>query len=184
MRQQTPVFFVGVAGFLAGVFLTLLTISITFSAQPVFCLNGFVQPVFSPGAEDEILSLISSTNSSLDLMLYQFSYSGLKQALVSAAARGARVRLILDPKINANLETASFLSKKGVQVKWGSQEFVYTHAKLAIVDARCVLVGSINWSRHALFFNREAAIILCDSSAVNRFQKVFEDDWQAASPVV
>lgn len=138
--------------------------------------------VISPGSEQEILSFLQSANSSLDVMLYQFSYAPFKAALVETAKRGVRVRLILEPKIDSNLATASFLSQNGVEVRWGSQDFSSTHAKALSADGKCVLVGSINWSRHAVQENREIAIIDCSPTAAE-FEKIFEKDWAKATLV-
>lgn len=138
--------------------------------------------VASPGSEETILDFISSANRSLDVMLYQFSYPPFKAALAEAARRGVAVRLILDPKIDANLETASFLAANGVAVRFASQEFASTHAKAAAVDSKCLLAGSINWSRHAVQENREIAVIDCSETAAE-FEKLFGEDWAEATQV-
>ena len=128
-------------------------------------------------------SALYTTQKQLDLTLYQFSYSGLKDALIELRTRGVRVRLILEPRVDSNLETASFLSKRGVDVRWASLEYTNTHSKLALIDERCVLVGSINWSRSAVQTNREAAVFFCDAATARVFQKTFEQDWLDATPV-
>jgi len=141
-----------------------------------------VYAVISPPAESQVLAFIASANNSLDVMLYQFSHSPFKTALVQAVARGVRVRLILEPKVDSNLATAEFLNARGVEVRWASQEFANTHAKTAVADGFCALVGSINWSRHAALLNREIALVACNFPAVQEIQRVFEQDWGKATP--
>jgi len=145
--------------------------------------SATVQAVFSPeGSEPALLTLISSAQSHLDIMLYQFSYAPLQDALIAAQARGVRVRLILDPKIEANLYTAEKLAQGGVQVRWASRDFASTHAKFLIADGSGVFVGSTNWSRHAMVLNREAAVVIQNGKIAGSFQSVFESDWSLASP--
>ncbi len=142
-----------------------------------------VETVFSPGSEARLVAFVDSTQRSIDVELYEFSNSALKAALVRAAQRGVRVRLILEPKVDSNLGTADFLGSRGVLVRWGSQKFSNTHAKSAVADANCVLAGSINWSQHAVDSNREAAFIVCGGDAPAEFERVFEADWTDATTV-
>ncbi len=141
-----------------------------------------IQPVFSPGqSEPALLHLIGSAHTSLDVMLYQFSYTPLQDALVEARRRGVTVRLILDPKIESNLFTAEKLSLAGIQVRWANRDFASTHAKFLVADGRSVFVGSTNWSRHAMHMNREAAVLIHNPQIAASFQSIFESDWSLAS---
>lgn len=142
-----------------------------------------VEAVFSPGqSEPALLSLIASAQSGLDVMLYQFSYAPLQDALIAAQARGVQVRLILDPKIESNLYTAEKLANAGVQVRWASSDYASTHAKFLVSDGQSVFVGSTNWSRHAMVLNREAAVVVRNGIIAGSFQRIFESDWSIARP--
>jgi len=116
-------------------------------------------------------------------MVYQFSNAKLREALVAAAARGVRVRLILEPKVDANLDTGVFLASRGVSVRWASQKYYNTHAKFAVFDGECVFVGSTNWSRAAFESNREAAVKVCGAGIAGEFEKIFETDWLIATAI-
>jgi phosphatidylserine/phosphatidylglycerophosphate/cardiolipin synthase-like enzyme len=126
---------------------------------------------------------VDSSQKSLDAELYQFSNSALKAALVRAVQKGVIVRLILEPKVDGNIETAEFLVARGVQVKLASQAFTNTHSKAAAVDETCLLAGSINWSQRAVDSNREVALITCGGTQAQEFESVFEADWSKATPV-
>jgi phosphatidylserine/phosphatidylglycerophosphate/cardiolipin synthase-like enzyme len=146
-----------------------------------------VETIFSPGSEARLVSFIDSSQKSLDVELYQFSNSALKAALVRAVRRGVVVRVILEPKVDGNLETAEFLQGKGVAVRFAWQGFTNTHAKAAVADDFCLLAGSINWSQRAVDSNREVAILTCDASAASaarEFESVFENDWEKAMQVM
>ena len=77
--------------------------------------------VADPADADAIIvntcGFVESAKSSRDLELFEFSHQGLKEALVDAVSRGVRVRLILDPKVDLNLATATFLKEHGARPK-------------------------------------------------------------------
>lgn len=141
-----------------------------------------VSPLFSPGAEDGIISLMSSARESIDVEVYVFTHYSLADALIDAKERGVMVRVILEPRLDssANQRLFEYLSANGVDVRWASLTFSRTHSKLMIIDGKKVLVGSINFSRSALTTNREAAVVFT-GSGVAAFRDVFESDWNAAS---
>lgn len=154
-----------------------------------YIANGLMEPfsevnakaVFSPdGSEQSLLYAIANSEKTLDIMLYQFSYEPLQEALAKAASRGVRVRVILDRKVDSNLYTAGALETGGVEVRWASKEYASTHSKLLIADAKSVFVGSQNWSRHAMKLNREAALWVEDEKIAGDFGRVFEEDWLKA----
>ncbi len=143
-----------------------------------------IEPVFSPGADGPVLAFVSSAQETLDVELYQFSYPPLKEALVAAAGRGVRVRLLLEPRVESNLQTAAFLASKGVAVRWASTSYTNTHSKTAVADGKRVLVGSINWSGNAMKTNRESGVVVGDPSVAQEFERVFEEDWADGTPAV
>lgn len=148
------------------------------------CLNESVYALISPPVADELVGAIDSAQNSIDVMLYQFSYSGLKTALANAEERGVRVRIILEPRVDSNFPTAEFLDSKGIEVRWASQKFANTHAKMAIIDGKKIIVGSINWSQHAMFQNREVGVLIESEALAQQLLGVFEADWAIASDYV
>ncbi|MCX6767986.1 MAG: phospholipase D-like domain-containing protein [Candidatus Micrarchaeota archaeon] len=194
--QLKTLILVAVAAFAAGAFLSPLlpapasqanagpfTALALFSPNGAHCVNGSVEAIISPPAEKEMVAAVSSARETLDILLFQFSSTAMKEAVVNALGNGARVRIILEPRVDANLETAAFLKEKGADARWATTDFAYTHAKLAIIDGRRVLVGSINWSKNALTKNREAEVLVDDAALAREFQQVFEEDWAEATPV-
>ena len=173
--------------FLLGVFLSSLLPPgaplLQLSTQPL-PLGDSVQSLFSPGVLPAILNEISSASNSLEIQLYQFSYPELKNALAEAALRGVRVRIILEPRVDSNLDTALFLKQNNVSVRWATRGYTNTHSKTMVADGKRVLVGSINWSRNAMKTNREAAVVIENQELAREFQKIFEEDWGKASEVI
>jgi len=141
-----------------------------------------VSAIFSPDGGDEIISVVRSASSSIDVELYVFSYRRLADELIGAKERGVRVRVLLEPTLsgsNPNLEMAEYLGDAGIEVRWALPSRT-NHAKFAIIDGRKVLVGSHNWSYSAMSTNREASVLVEDEEAVGEFEAVFEEDWNAA----
>ena len=175
---RRPLFFIFVLAslsFFAGFFFHAL-VPLPGASIPV--QTASVRPVFSPGqSEPELLGLIGSAQRSIDVMLYEFSYAPLSQALGAAQARGIPVRVLLDPDIGSNLYMAETLVKSGVSVRWASKQYSATHAKFMVVDGKTVFVGSTNWSRHAMQLNREAAVSIENPAVAKSFDDVFESDW-------
>ena len=164
---------VAVLAFLAGAFL--------FHPTGKSC-GCSVQTLFSPGAEPALVSLFSSSSKSIFVEIYQFSYTPLSQELERKAAQGVQVRVILDRTVTSNYETARELASKGVLVRFAPEHFARLHSKFAVIDSAVVLVGSTNWSFHAMFLNREAAVAISGCGAVSGFANTFEEDWAASEP--
>ncbi len=148
------------------------------------CLDGEVQYVISPGADDEIISYIRSSEKTVDVEMYLFNYRPLADELIEAANRGVKVRVILEPRLsgdNPNLEMMEYLRSNGIDARWGSLEYKLTHTKAMILDGKRVLLGSTNWSYSALKKNREYSILIDDKEIAEEFLKNFENDWDKAS---
>jgi phosphatidylserine/phosphatidylglycerophosphate/cardiolipin synthase-like enzyme len=150
--------------------------------QPAAACPDAVMPLFSPGAEAEIAHLIESANSSLDVEMYQFSYTPFADGLIDAQKRGVRVRVLLEPRLDGddNLNMMGYLRENGVGARWATLEFARTHSKTMAVDGKKVLVGSPNWSYSAMFRNRESAVVVEGRDVAAKFEEVFEEDWAKA----
>jgi len=175
----------GLLLFVLGVFFGFAAVSLL--AEPgkecARCMDGTVETVFSPGAEEEVLGLIRGANESIEVEMYLFNYMPLANELVKAKERGVDVRVILEPRLSGdeNLKMMKFLREKGISARWASLEYKLTHAKAMIVDKKKVLVGSTNWSMSAMTKNREYSVLIEDNGVVAEFIKNFEEDWEKAT---
>jgi phosphatidylserine/phosphatidylglycerophosphate/cardiolipin synthase-like enzyme len=141
-----------------------------------------------------VKDILEAPHKKIGVIMYNMrSYPGGKKpnpaqqllvSLVSAAAKGAEVRVVLeksghDEQINrSNAETAAFLKAGSVKVRFDSPE-VITHAKLVLADGVAVL-GSTNWGMAGFAKNEEANIELWESGAVAAYWKYFERQWNAS----
>lgn len=145
----------------------------SFASAPVT-----ISALFSPDAEDDVLTLINSATKSIDIEIYTFSSDEVVAALINAKNRGVKVRVIIEKRIagKQNEETFAALSGAGIEVRWASKDFTLTHSKFTIFDGVKVLVGSHNLSKNALRKNREASVIFTGPE-VAEFARIFEEDW-------
>jgi phosphatidylserine/phosphatidylglycerophosphate/cardiolipin synthase-like enzyme len=142
-----------------------------------------VLPVFSPYAENDIISMINNAEDSIDIEMYVLTSDDVVKALKNARDRGVVVRVILEKRVIGadNNEAFEALSSHGIEVRWASETFKLTHSKFMLVDGRRVLVGSHNFSKSALTMNREASVIIeNDPAVIGSFKKIFEEDWALA----
>ena len=157
-----------------------------------FSGNISVEAMFAPdNAEEAILKLLNSANESIYVQQnYIYLYWGdeinpFVEALVSAAARGVEVKVIIDVgSMSKSEDAAEYLLANGVDVRWSNDTyFVTTHNKGIIVDGKIVLISSINWSETSVRRNREAGIIVYCEKIAQYYVDVFNWDWIVSSPM-
>lgn len=140
--------------------------------------NPTVETVFSPEAEEEVLSFIRSAEESIDIEVYTFSSEEVAELLIQKHNEGVEVRVLMESRFSGgnNVEMYSLLREAGIDVKWASRSYKLTHSKFIIIDDKRVFVGSHNLSDSALEENREASVII-EGDVVKDFILAFEYDW-------
>lgn len=139
-----------------------------------------ISPLFSPGSGDDIVGLIRSARETIDLEMYVFTDESLARELVAAQARGVRVRVILESRVESDASVKKIpaaLLAGGVEARWASLKYALTHSKMMIIDGKKVLVGSINFSKSAQGKNREAAVLIESEEKTAQYAEIFEKDW-------
>ena len=168
--------------------LIYVVLGFVFGVLTYFFLSGSLSPpmitaVFSPENGNEIIDLIDSAQTSLDIEMYVFTSRDVIEALDRAKARGVEIRIIIERNVlsGQNDETYRELAAKGFNIRYASIAYKLTHAKFMILDGKSVLVGSHNLSNSALYENREASVIIRDPVTIAKFIEIFEKDWSIAS---
>jgi cardiolipin synthase len=135
--------------------------------------------VVSPtNAREQLLALMDGARVSLDLYAEVLRDPQLLDALVSAAERGVRVRIITSPSADFGAEMDA-LAASGVDIRLSSS--LYIHAKLIVVDGERAFVGSQNLSATSLDQNRELGIVVDDPVNLSRLTRTFSIDFRAAT---
>ncbi len=151
-------------------------------ASPCAGCNAKVEFVFSPNAEPDVISFISSAQKTIDVEMYVLTSDDIIRALSAAQKRGVKVRVIMEPRVDDSRRQKVFdeLNALGMEARWASLSYKLTHAKFVIVDGKKALLGSINFSMSALTLNREADVAV-EGGKVSEIISVFETDWQKAT---
>jgi phosphatidylserine/phosphatidylglycerophosphate/cardiolipin synthase-like enzyme len=126
---------------------------------------------------------INSANTSLDMTMYELVDTTAEQDLANAAARGVKVRVILDQNLEKSNNTTAynFLSGHGVSVVWANTSYAATHQKTITVDNRESLITTANLTSRYYSTGREFGVYDTDANDVSAVEKVFNADFAGSS---
>jgi phosphatidylserine/phosphatidylglycerophosphate/cardiolipin synthase-like enzyme len=130
--------------------------------------------------EPELLALIDSAQTSLDVMMYQLTRTSFVNALVAAANRGVAVRVLLDPDEGTSNTSRKKMIAAGAEVRDAPDDFAYAHAKVVIVDADLAAILSGNMNYHTMVSERNYAVLDRANDDVADAMAIFEHDWSGA----
>ncbi len=133
--------------------------------------------LWSPGAEEEILTIINRSEKSLEIYSQLMDYQKVTDALVAKAKEGVDVKVIITYASNWRSALAQ-LRNAGVHVRtYEGKKAIYIHTKVIISDGNYMYLGSQNFSSNSLNKNRELGIFVTDSKIISEIQSVFSKDW-------
>jgi phosphatidylserine/phosphatidylglycerophosphate/cardiolipin synthase-like enzyme len=132
-----------------------------------------VAPSPQDNAQPQLLALIESATTSIDIEAEEYDASGLEAdiatALENKAHAGVAVHMVLEDSTDTTQASAvAALQSKGGMVVG----YVYTttgldiHAKAIVVDGKTAFVGSENLSGGSLGYNRELGVVFNTPSEV------------------
>lgn len=140
----------------------------------------------SPGStRDETylaaVSALQAARESVDLTMAYFSPdAAIERALIDAAARGVRVRLLLPGLLDfggilhAGRAHYARLMAAGVEIY--EEPRALLHAKTLSIDGVLSTVGSANWDYLSFALNDELNVVVVDRDFGAQMRAVFEDD--------
>ena len=129
-----------------------------------------------------IESFINNAHQSIDVAMFSFTSRPLAWALVKAAQRGVRVRVILDDgQARSRWSKYRFLVKRGIPVKLDNRS-AYMHHKFAVIDGKLVITGSYNWTASAEKRNDENLVVLRSPEFIKAYEREFERLWSGTRP--
>jgi phosphatidylserine/phosphatidylglycerophosphate/cardiolipin synthase-like enzyme len=156
--------------------------------------------VVSPdNARSDLVALINTATTSLDLEVEEFSdtsSNGVAAAVAAAAKRGVATRLIVANTTFTNSQTTAIATVKAAGVRvvmsggasgTSTASNPYIHAKAITVDCSgttCArgFVGSQNFSAASLANDRELGVIVDDPTALARLETSINADFAAGTP--
>lgn len=124
---------------------------------------GFSPPLlYDRQIEPAMLQAVSRARRDIVVDAFAFTSRDLLQALAASAARGVKVRVLLDRRQPYNRRTARELAAFGASVRYYTPyQGEDLHAKILCVDGgKAVFVGSANFSYHGFAVNHEGDVEL------------------------
>ena len=131
--------------------------------------------------ETAYLDAINSARHRIDLAnAYFIPEDSLRDALVAAARRGVRVRIIAPAINDARFGRVAARSRFRALLIGGIELYLYHaamyHAKTMAVDDARVIVGSANCDHRSFRLNDEASLNVYDRAFAERMTVMFEQD--------
>lgn len=144
---------------------------------------------------------IGAAIQTLDFSLYTFEHPELTEALLAAAQRGVKIRMLLEGAPAGGIDdlqrwALARLHAAGVEILYMAPtatapagyrtRYLYTHAKYAIADNVRALLGTENFTREAMPplhhgmmpAGRRGIYLFTDAPAtVDTLRRLFADDW-------
>jgi phosphatidylserine/phosphatidylglycerophosphate/cardiolipin synthase-like enzyme len=139
---------------------------------------------------DVWLELVENATQSMDIeiyTIYRYSYGPIydfHQAIYNAAARGVRVRMLIDNEIYLSRDWDNRQRTKELMDEFDANENIEIrqlsepmHSKVIIVDNKMAYVGSANQSTTAMDSNREVGLLIRSSVLAQALEAIFEAGW-------
>ncbi len=130
-----------------------------------------------------LYSLMSSAEHRLDMTMYELADSRTVSVLEMDAARGVRVRVLLDKDYSGgsvNAAAYSELIAHGVEVRWSYSSTIF-HQKTITVDGTTSAIMTLNLTSEDYADTRDVAVITTQPSDVAVIETVFDRDWSGSS---
>ncbi len=129
-----------------------------------------------------VYDFISSAEKSVDMTMYQLSDPNAQAALISAAKKGVKVRVLLDSDPQGgggktiNQAAYSDLQSKGVKVKWAWSGTLW-HQKSILRDGSSAAVMTCNLYAPYYPVTRDYAVITDNHATASGMEATFNHDW-------
>lgn len=169
-------------------FLLLMTLTAAFvwmadglkfaAAEPDDDVNTTeIDAVFSPdgGCARRIISEIESAQRAINVQAYIFTSDRIADALIEAAERNIKVRVIFDSKQKKQRYSKwKRLRQGGVKVLFDGEHSTANN-KIMLIDNRTIITGSYNYSKAAESRNAENIVIIRnDRRLFKKYRQNFE----------
>lgn len=185
-KQRVLIFFAAMMLALAGCVLPAPPTALPPIGQPASTVGGAqnVQLIVLPDdGETVIADRIAEARERVLMKIYLLTDTRVIDALKRAKSNGAAVKVMLeeDPFGGSTAARTAFsnLKKAGIDVKYASPAFRFTHEKSYIIDDE-VIIMTANATRTSVTRNREFGVVRADAGDVAEVAKAFDDDWNRA----
>jgi phosphatidylserine/phosphatidylglycerophosphate/cardiolipin synthase-like enzyme len=111
--------------------------------------------------------------------MYELEDPVVESILAADAARGVRVRVILDEAYvgSENSAAFSYLAAHHVTVRWAPARFDLDHEKAAVIDDATALVMTMNFTARYYTDTRDVVVVDTEPADVAAIESTFDADW-------
>ncbi len=139
--------------------------------------------------EEAYLAAIESAKEEIVIAIaYFFPGTRFRRSLARAAARGVKVILLLQGRVEYVLLHYASRALYGTLLEAGVEIYEYhksfMHAKVAVIDGRWATVGSSNIDPFSLMLAREANVVVDDRRFAGRLRDLLRADMERGARVV
>jgi cardiolipin synthase A/B len=138
--------------------------------------------ITEPGPGDTpFIALIDNARRSIQITMYELTDERIEQALVTAASRGVRVEVLLDPGqygAGQPLNDAAYhyLATHSVLVAWAPSYFALTHQKSLLIDRHVAAIMTLNLTPAYYSSSRDFAVLDYRPADVTAIAETFDAD--------
>lgn len=113
-----------------------------------------------------LVDLMRSAEKTLQVAMYTFTRDDFAEELIDAKKRGVSVSVFLDRSSSESASRKIFekLKKSGVFIKRSNGKALL-HDKMLVIDGKCLVQGSANWTRAAFTKNEDCFMVLEELTA-------------------
>lgn len=138
---------------------------------------------FSPGVtcRNKLMDLCHQAKKTIDICVFTISDDKLSSAILKAAARDVKIRIITDNDKSGDLGSdVDYLREKDIPIVMDTSPY-HMHHKFAMFDGKWLANGSFNWTRSATKNNEENIVVNNERKLLVVFQEKFNELWYAYS---
>lgn len=149
--------------------------SVGFAASFFATTSDYTDVHFCPEERctEKIISLIDSSERSIDVAMLIFTHPAIADALVAAKNRGVRVRVLFDILWAASpLSVDDGLIASGIEVRYYSKP-PEMHNKFMVIDDAVVATGSFDFDTTAAAVNDENIVIMKSLREARKYKEQF-----------
>lgn len=160
-------------------FITLLANAAGGDPQTLFTnnINASSATLTITDMEQELLDRINNAATSIDLAIYEFDRTSIRDALIAAKNRGVTVRVVTDDDAYTDADNnAHFvaLENAGIPVVNDNRSSIM-HNKFFVVDGTVVWSGSTNITDNGFTLNNNNSIVFTSTAVADIYTVEFEE---------
>ena len=130
-----------------------------------------------------LVETLNCVQETLNVCVFTISHYELASVLIRAHQRGVIVRVLTDnEQMSSSGSQIERLRRAGIQVRNDNTSY-FMHHKFVVIDQRCLVNGSLNWTTQAIYGNQENVTVTTNSELVHPFCEQFEYLWDLYDPV-